>query len=55
MVIPEQPQFCQERRVLLGFFWGRLRGLFVLQTQPLDLLQDLSEAGVNKSETVTIF
>lgn len=39
--IPEEPQFRQEGGVLLGFFWGGLRGLLVLQTQPLDLLEDL--------------
>lgn len=39
--IPEEPQFRQERRVLLGFFWGGLRGLLMLQTQALDLLEDL--------------
>lgn len=42
-MIPEEPQFRQECGVLLGFFWGRLRGLLVLQTQPLDLLEDLPE------------
>lgn len=41
--IPEEPQFSQKRGVLLGFFWGRLRRLLVLQTQPLDLLEDLPE------------
>lgn len=41
--IPEEPQFGQKCGVLLGFFWGRLRGLLVLQTQPLDLLEDLPE------------
>ena len=42
-VVPEEPQFGQERGVLLGFLRGRLRGLLVLQTQPLDLLEDLPE------------
>lgn len=41
--LPEEPQFRQKRGVLLGFFWGRLRGLLMLQTQPLDLLKDLPE------------
>lgn len=40
-MIPEEPQFRQEGGVLLGFFWGGLRGLLMLQTQPLDLLEDL--------------
>lgn len=40
-MLPEEPQFRQKCGVLLGFFWGRLRGLLVLQTQPLDLLKDL--------------
>lgn len=50
MLLPEEPQFGQERRVLLGFFWGGLRGLLMLQTQPLDLLEDLP-ARINQSIT----
>ncbi len=42
-MIPEEPQFSEKCGVLLGFFWGRLRGLLMLQTQPLDLLKDLPE------------
>ena len=42
-MIPEEPQFSQKCGVLLGFFWGWLRGLLMLQTQPLDLLKDLPE------------
>lgn len=41
--VPEEPQFSQKCGVLLGLFRGRLRGLFVLQTQPLDLLEDLPD------------
>lgn len=42
-MIPEEPQFGQEGGVLLGLLRCWLGGLLVLQTQPLDLLQDLPE------------
>lgn len=51
-MIPEEPQFSEKCGVLLGFFWGRLRGLLVLQTQPLDLLEDLPEL-VSQSVNLT--
>jgi len=41
-VLPEKPEFSQQSRVLLGFLGGGLRGLFVLQPEPLDFLEDLS-------------
>lgn len=40
-IIPEEPQLSKQRGVLLSFFGGRLGRLLMLQTQPLDLLQDL--------------
>lgn len=38
LLLPEEPQLRQQSGVLLRLLWGGLRGLFVLQPQPLDLL-----------------
>lgn len=39
---PQQPQLCQQRGVLLGLLRGGLGSLLMLQTETLNLLQDLS-------------
>lgn len=43
--LPQEPQLGQQRGVLLGFLRGGLGRLLVLQTETLNLLQDLSRQG----------
>ena len=40
--LPQQPQLRQQCGVLLGLLRGRLGSLLMLQTETLNLLQDLS-------------
>lgn len=43
--LPQEPQLGQQRGVLLGLLRGGLGRLLVLQTETLNLLQDLSRQG----------
>lgn len=48
--LPQQPQLCQQRGVLLGLLGGGLGGLLVLQAETLNLPQDLSRGGARKGD-----
>lgn len=48
--LPQQPQLCQQRGVLLRLLRGGLGGLLVLQTETVNLLQDLSREDRRKED-----
>lgn len=51
--LPQEPELSQQGRVLLGLLGGGLRGLFVFQPEPLNLLQDLPGEGTKGDERRT--
>lgn len=51
--LPQEPELSQQGRVLLGLLGGGLRGLFVFQPEPLNLLQDLPGEGTKEDERRT--
>ena len=52
--LPQEPQLGQQRGVLLGFLRGGLGRLLVLQTEALNLLQDLSRQVGERDGHVTL-
>lgn len=51
--LPQEPELSQQGRVLLGLLGGGLRGLFMFQPEPLNLLQDLPGEGTKRDERRT--